>query len=121
MDGTLTQRSGQAADVVVFRSKNRELAVTAGEVLTAEHPMTLRQLFYRLVSMDLIRNKQTEYQRLGAIMTRLREGQIIPRSWIVDHVRTRLKPSSWSGLADFSDSVRNCYPPRFLGQSSAPR
>lgn len=94
---------------VVFRSKNRELAVAAGEVLTAEHPMTLRQLFYRLVSMELIRNKQTEYQRLGAIMTRLREGQVIPRSWIVDHVRTRLKPSSWSGLADFSDSVRSCY------------
>jgi len=71
--------------------------------------MTLRQLYYRLVSCGALRNKQAEYQRLGVLMTRLREAGDIPRTWIVDHVRTRLKPSSWSGLADFADSVRDCY------------
>jgi hypothetical protein len=78
-------------------------------MLTAERPMTLRQLYYRLVSAGLLKNRQAEYKRLGALMTRLREARIVPRTWIVDHVRTGLKPSSWSGLADFADSVRDCY------------
>jgi len=71
--------------------------------------MTLRQLFYRLVSAGVIRNAPTEYKRVGAVMTRLREAGDIPRSWMVDHTRATLKPSSWSGLADYADSVRACY------------
>ena len=61
-----------------FRSKNRSLADTATAMLEAEQPMTLRQLFYRLVSADVIRNKPTEYKRLGAVMTRLREAGDVP-------------------------------------------
>ena len=93
----------------VLRSKNRNLATAAIETLEAERPMTLRQLFYRLVSAGHIRNKPAEYARLGTLLTRLREGGEVPRTWLVDHTRTSLKPSSWSGLADFGDSVRACY------------
>lgn len=42
-------------------------------------------------------------------MTRLRESGTVPRRWLVDHVRSTLKPSSWSGLADFGHSVRSAY------------
>jgi hypothetical protein len=101
-------KAGNGNGAVVFRSKNRTLVTAAVETLKAEHPMTLRQLYYRLVSAGAIQNKQAEYQRLGSVMTRLREAGDVPRSWIVDHIRTRLKPSSWSGLADFADSVREC-------------
>ena len=66
----------------VFRSKNQKLATAATDTLEAERPMTLRQLLYRLISAGELRNT---------------------------HTRTTLKPSSWSGLADFSDSVRMCY------------
>jgi hypothetical protein len=94
---------------IVFRSKNQELSERAVEVLTAERPMTLRQLYYRLISAGVLRNDQKEYKRLGQVMTRLRETGNVPRTWIVDHVRSTLKPSSWTGLADFADSVRECY------------
>jgi len=43
------------------------------------------------------------------VMTRLREAGEVPRTWIVDHVRSTLKPSSWTGLADYGESVRDCY------------
>lgn len=92
-----------------FRSKNRKLATAATDILEAERPMTLRQLLYRLISAGELRNTRAEYSRLGSLMTRLREAGDIPRTWLVDHTRTTLKPSSWSGLADFSDSVRTCY------------
>src|SRR5262245_9094853 len=84
-----------------FYAKNQSLAETAIAILDEERPMTLRQLYYRLVSAGNLQNQQTEYNRLSGVMTRLREEQVIPRTWIVDHVRTTLKPSSWSGLADF--------------------
>ena len=94
---------------VIFRAKNKGLADAAVAILTEERPMTLRQLYYRLISVGPLRNAASEYSRLGAVMTRLREAGDVPRSWLVDHTRTTLKPSSWSGLADFSESVRDCY------------
>lgn len=95
--------------MLLLRAKNRELYERALEILQAEHPVTLRQLFYRLVSVGVLRNAQAEYQRLGALMTRAREAGKIARSWIVDHVRATLKPSSWSGLGDFADTVPEAY------------
>lgn len=91
------------------RGKNYCLAYRACELLEAEQPMTLRQLYYRLVSCGELPNNQQAYKRLGSLMTRLRESGDIPRTWIVDHVRMSLKPSSWSGLSDYADSVRECY------------
>lgn len=90
--------------------KNSRLAAAAIAVLEAERPITLRGLLYRLVSSgELPSTAPREYQRLGRLMTLLRENGSIPRTWIVDHLRQTLKPSSWSGLGDFGDSVRSCY------------
>jgi hypothetical protein len=102
-------RGGYPPPQLVFRRKNAALAERAGEILEDEHPMTLRQLFYRLVSAGDLQNKPSEYQRLGGVMTRLREAGEVPMTWIVDHLRATLKPSSWSGLADFGDTVRDAY------------
>jgi hypothetical protein len=105
---TRTAESARRATLSV-RSKNRAPLEAGMEILEAERPMTLRQLFYRLVSAGVLANRQSEYKRLGNLMTRAREVGDIPRTWIVDHVRNTLKPSSWSGVADFADSVRECY------------
>jgi hypothetical protein len=75
-----------------FRTKNRTLAENAVATLTEEQPMTLRQLFYRLVSAGALHNTPTEYKRLGAVMTRTREAGDVPRTWLVDHTRATLKP-----------------------------
>lgn len=93
----------------ILRTKNRALAERAVAILQEERPMTLRQLFYRLVSAGAIRNAPAEYKRLGTMMTRIREAGDVPRTWLVDHTRATLKPSSWSGLADFGETVRHAY------------
>jgi hypothetical protein len=92
-----------------FRSKNRALAQRAVEILEAERPMTLRQLYYRLISAGVLANAQKEYKRLGNVMTVLRESRAVPRTWLVDHIRSTLKPSSWTGLADYAQTIRECY------------
>lgn len=93
-----------------LRSKNLQLAWAATSLLYDEKPCTLRGLFYRIVSSGLLPSTdKVHYQRVGRLMTTLREAEIIPFSWLVDNVRSTMKPSSWSGLADFADTVRDCY------------
>lgn len=92
-----------------FKSKTEPVVAAALGILEAENPMTLRQLFYRIVSAGRLANTKSEYGRLGNVMKRLREAGAVPRTWIVDHIRQTLKPSSWSGLADFSETVREAY------------
>lgn len=90
--------------------RNLPLAFVATSILIAEKPITLRGLFYRVVSAGLLPSTDKEhYQRLGRILTTLRESGIVPFDWLVDNVRSTLKPSSWSGIADFADTVRDAY------------
>lgn len=93
----------------VFREKNQNIADRAVEILKTERPMTLRQLFYRMISCGAMQNNAKQYARLGRITTRLRESETVPLTWIVDHVRTTLKPNSWSGLDNFGESMQRWY------------
>jgi hypothetical protein len=94
----------------VFRAKNRRLAAAVQRMLEAERPMTARQLFYRLVSSGYLPStSKPHYNRLLQVLKRLREMRIVPLDWLVDNLRTTLKPSSWSGLADFGEAVRQSY------------
>jgi len=97
----------------MFRSKNRPVVDCAMRILEEEKPMTLRQLYYRVVSAGYLQNSQREYKRLGTIMTRLREAGEVPRTWMVDHTRRTLKPSSWTRLGDYGDTIRECYRKNF--------
>lgn len=93
-----------------FRSKTLPLAIVATDILVAEQPLTLRGLFYRVVSAGFYDSTdRANYLQLGRVMTTLREAGVVPFSWLVDGVRETLKPSSWSGLADFADTVRDAY------------
>jgi hypothetical protein len=86
------------------------LAIVATQILLDERPVTLRGLFYRVVSAGFLPSTDKQhYSRVGRLMTVLRRTKIVPYSWIVDHVRATLKPSSWSGLADFVDTVEQAY------------
>jgi hypothetical protein len=100
----------QAIADVGFRGENLLLAVVATQILHDEHPVTLRGLMYRVVSAGFLpATDHQHYTRLGRLMTRLREAGAVPFSWIVDGVRSTDKPSSWSGLADYAQAVRDCY------------
>lgn len=92
-----------------FSAKSLPVVQCAIELLQADHPQTLRQLFYQTVSAGMLPNLQQAYKKLGRLVGRLREDGAIPMAWIVDSIRTTLKPSSWSGLGDFGDTVRRAY------------
>lgn len=68
------------------------------EKLSVENPMTLRQLFYRLVSDGTIGKKETEYKSLAHLTRNMRMSGELPFDWFADNTRWQRKPDSYSSL-----------------------
>lgn len=93
-----------------FRGDTNTLAAIICQEVVTLHPITLRGLFYRVVSTGFLPSTDNEhYKRVGRLVIGLRRKGLIPYSWIVDSMRSTDKPSSWSGLADFAETVRSAY------------
>lgn len=107
---TLTPQRVAHIAAAGFTRKNLPLAIVATDILHREKPITLRGLFYRVVSAGWLPSTDRQhYTRLGRMMTTLREAGCVPFDWLVDNLRNSIKPSSWSGLGDFADTVRDAY------------
>lgn len=79
-------------------------------MLSVENPMTLRQLFYRLVSDGTIGKKETEYKSLAHLTRNMRMSGELPFDWFADNTRWQRKPNSYSslerGVAIFAQAYR---------------
>ncbi len=107
---TLTPESYELIARAGFREDNGTLAAIICQELVASNPVTLRGLFYRVVSTGFLPSTAKEhYSRVGRIVTRMRRSGLIQYDWIVDSLRTTVKPSSWSGIQDFAETVRGAY------------
>jgi hypothetical protein len=61
--------------------------------------MTVRQLFYRLVSLGTIAKTEAEYKgTIGRLTVEMRRAGELPYGWIADNTRWMRKPSSHSSL-----------------------
>ncbi|HEY4707048.1 MAG TPA: hypothetical protein VII64_06265 [Thermodesulfobacteriota bacterium] len=89
--------------------KTIALIVNAHELLEAEHPMTLRQLFYRLVSIRGLQNSRADYQKLSRVMTQAREAGDINHEWLVDRSKPEIVPSVWRDPAGYLEAVARSY------------
>lgn len=91
------------------RHKTALLLKAAIEILEANHPMTVRQVYYQLVSRQVIENKRSAYQAVSTLLVEARKDGSIPWDWIEDRLRRPRRVSMWEGLQDFSETVRNAY------------
>jgi hypothetical protein len=67
------------------------------ETLAADKPMTVRQLFYRLVSQGVIDKTEGEYKMtVGRLTVEMRRAGEIPYGWIADNTRRMRKPYTHS-------------------------
>jgi hypothetical protein len=74
-----------------------------------EHPVTLRGVYYRVVSAGAVDKTEAAYQLVGRQLLKLRRAGVIPYSWITDGTRLMRKPASWSDLDEMLDTVAACY------------
>src|SRR5215472_4395620 len=80
------------------------------EVLEADNPMTVRQLFYQLVSRGVIAKTEAEYKqtvvRLLGVMRRAGE---LPFSWLADNTRWMRKPRTYRSMKDMLELTTQTY------------
>jgi hypothetical protein len=67
--------------------------------------LTLRQLYYQLVSKNIIANQQREYKRLGDLLSKARLAGLIDWDVIEDRVRRPIRASQWSSIKSLVDSA----------------
>lgn len=80
------------------------------EVLAADNPMTVRQVFYRLVSADVIDKTENEYKStVVRLLGDMRLEQEIPFSWIADSTRWMRKPDTYSSIEFALQRTAECY------------
>ena len=89
--------------------KTLALIEAARQVLEAEHPMTLRQCFYRLVSGQVTENTRGSYQALSNALVDARKEGAIPWGWLEDRLRVPHEVCMWDGLQDFLETVQGAY------------
>jgi len=70
-------------------------------------PLTLRQIFYRLVGNYGYDKTEKAYKRLCEMLNRARRGRLIEFDAIRDDGFTRLKAHGWRGIEHVIDAVEN--------------
>lgn len=81
--------------------------------------LTLRQLYYQLVSRDVIPNAVREYQKLSILLKEGRMAGVVDWNAIEDRLRRPSKPASFDSPSDILSACINQYQlPRQRGQEN---
>ena len=94
------------------RPTNVELAALDAAIVTAvstETPVTVRGVFYRVVSAGAVEKTEKGYSAVQRRLLHLRRTSAIPYSSITDGTRLRLKPDSWDGVEQMLSDVASSY------------
>ena len=89
--------------------RNARLIDLAKGILKQESPMTIRQIFYRLISVGSIENTRSDYKRVIRLMTIARNEGRISFDWIVDRSRPRYAPSVFKDPREYAEVVKSSY------------
>lgn len=89
--------------------RTTELIDAARAILDIQQPMTIRQLFYRLVSQGLIPNDRKHYQLVSRIMTKARDDGRIPFEYMTDRSRPEYPPNVFEDAAEYGEVVKHAY------------
>jgi hypothetical protein len=81
--------------------------------------LTLRQLYYQLVSRDIIPNKQSEYAKLSHLLKNGRMGGVVDFDAIEDRIRVPKRPYYVDGVTDaINDTIKQYRLDRQKGQDT---
>jgi len=108
---------------VNLRARSRELIDECNGIIRDYRRqglrLTLRQLYYQLVTRNSIANEEKSYRNLGAIVSDGRLAGLIDWDAIEDRVRQPREVSEWSNLAELAEGALAAYRlPRWRGQDA---
>lgn len=92
-----------------FRGDTLNLIETANAIIddyqARGYELTLRQLYYQLVSRDLIPNTEKSYNKLGSTISNARDAGLVDWNAIVDRTRSREGLTTWDTPGDILRAV----------------
>lgn len=71
--------------------------------------MTVRQIYYQLVSRHIIQNSIQEYKNYNRILTQARKEGLINPFNLIDTSKPILIPESWNNVKEFIEDVKQAY------------
>jgi len=89
--------------------KTMDILEASHSILEAHNPMTVRQVYYQLVSRQVIENNRSQYQAVSIALVGARKDGFIPWEWTEDRLRRPRTVSMWDSLSDFGDTVLSSY------------
>lgn len=90
-------------------AKTQALIDEAASILAAGWPMTVRQVYYQLVSRQVIENSRSRYQAVSDALVAARKQGVIPWPWIEDRLRRPRHVSMWDDLSAFAGDAKDWY------------
>lgn len=99
----------QAFEKVTLNKSSRAFLETVNGIISdyaaQGYTLTLRQLYYQLVSRDLIANKVTEYNKLSRVLTKARMSGLVDWSAIEDRLRVPKRLPAWESPKEILESA----------------
>lgn len=96
-----------------FRAETEKLIEQSNSIIeeygAQGFDLTLRQLYYQLVSRDIIPNKQSQYKRLGSIISSARRAGLVRWDAIVDRTRNLQSNTHWASPEEIMKSAIATY------------
>lgn len=96
-----------------FKAPTLELIKLIDEIVedydSQGYSITLRQLYYQLVSKNIIKNKNSEYDRIGGIVGKARKAGLIDWDVIKDRTRKLDKHNHWESPGEIIRSASHWY------------
>jgi transposase-like protein len=92
-----------------YTKKADIIVAHARDILEATNPMTVRQVFYQLVTRKVVGNSRNEYNSVSDALRDARLDGIIPWHHIEDRLRRPRRVSMWEDVSEFADAARRSY------------
>jgi hypothetical protein len=79
------------------------------EAARKEHPVSVRGVFYRVVSAGAIEKTHNAYRTVGRQLVKLRRNGTVPYSWITDGTRWITEPVMYDDLYQMMENAQKAY------------
>ena len=78
-------------------------------VAEADRPVSIRHIFYRMVTQNLVEKSANGYQQLQKATVDMRDGGALPYSWIEDSSRRAYMNTGYAGVGNYAQAAASIY------------
>lgn len=78
-------------------------------IISAMHPMTVRQVFYQATVLGLVEKSESGYTKVQTDLVQMRQSGALPYGWIADNTRFQRRPRTYDGVQAALDETARLY------------